>query len=110
MKLKDHPKFPSKLVWVSAEQSQHAHSQHTPIKYLPEDMSQAIILDDIEPSSDLTGVVIIAKHPNGMTGMTVLSVGDKKLASNLLQTAQKFHEKRFEELREAEVTDGMLTA
>jgi hypothetical protein len=109
MKLKDHPKFPPKLLWVplSLERKQ---GQHDPIKYLPEDMSQAIILDDVEPSLDRTGVVIHAKHPNGMAGTTILSVGDKKLASNLLQTAQKFREKRFEQLEQAEVTDEMLTA
>jgi len=56
-------------------------------------------------------VVINVKHPEydtGVTGTIVVRSGDKQLAGNLLQTAQKFLGKTVEELGEAEVTDEML--
>ncbi len=62
-------------------------------------------------SLDRTSVVINVKHPEcdtGVTGTIVVRSGDKQLAGNLLQTAQKFLGKTVEELGEAEVTDEML--
>ncbi len=38
----------------------------------------------------------------------IIPVGDEKLAGNLLQTAQKFVEKTFGDLVEADVTNEML--
>jgi len=104
MKLKDHPKFPSKHYWVRS--GQRKQGKHDPIDLLDsDDMRQAVILN-VQASHDLTGVEIEAKHSDTM-GITVLSVENKKLASNLLQAAQTFIGKTFDKLREAEVTDEM---
>ncbi len=106
MKLKDHPKFPPKLCW--RQDGERKRGQYDPINF-PPDMRQAMIVD-VELSRDRAGVAIHAKHPDatGMTGTTIIPVGDEKLAGNLLQTAQKFVEKTFGDLVEADVTNEML--
>jgi hypothetical protein len=102
MKLKDDPKSPPKHLWVLIGRQ----GRNRTIKF--PDMNQAVIVG-VEISRDRTGVVIHAEHPDTpeRTGTTILSMGDKRLASNLLQTAQKFREKTFEELEAAEVTYEM---
>jgi hypothetical protein len=118
MKLKDHPKFPPKQYWVLGR-TERQKGQNRLIDY--PNMSQAVILNVEKlrqhqlgaPSSlDQRSVVIHAENSEDVTEMTgttiLLSVPDKMLATNLLQTAQKFLGKTVEELRDSDVTDEML--
>jgi hypothetical protein len=117
MKLRDHPKLNPNL-WVQWGMTEQKQGQHGPINHPNMRQEQfgkeAVILKVwSEPLPNHSSVVINVKHPEYSTGVTgSITVLDKKLASNLLQTAQKFIGKTVEQLGEAEVTDEvcLLTA
>jgi len=124
MKLKDHPQLSPKHLWVQWGMTERKQGQHGPIDHpnmRQEQFCKEALILNVEPlrehqlgaptSLDRTSVVINVKHPEydtGVTGTIVVRSGDKQLAGNLLQTAQKFLGKTVEELGEAEVTDEML--
>jgi hypothetical protein len=113
MKLKDHPQFSPKHLWV-----QWGFTERKPGPINHPNMRQeqfckeAVILKVwSEALPNHSSVVINVRHPEyptGVTGTIIVRSGDKKLASNLLQTAQEFLGKTVEELGEAPVTDEML--
>jgi hypothetical protein len=110
MKLKDHPKLSPRYLVLWGFTEQKPGPINHPNMRQEQFCKEAVILKVwSEPLPNHSSVVFNVKHPKYPTGVTgSITLSDKQLASNLLQTAQEFLGKTVEKLDEAEVTDEMF--